>query len=511
MAYRIQNTKRNMVAGVFNKLVITLFPFIVRTVLIHSLGIEYVGISGLFGSILQMLSMAELGFSSAIVYSMYKPIANNDTSVICALMNFYKKVYRIVGIVIFGVGTLLLPFLDKMINGPCPEEVNLYLVYMIYLLNTSLGYFLFAYTKSLLLAYQYRSASDTVEALCKMAMSICQIIILATVHNYYIYIIMMPLWTLADNVFCAIRARKLFPEIVCKGKIEKSLRDDIIQKTKGLLIYRVCGTTRSALGNIFISSFLGLTPVGIYSNYYYIMQSIRSFMDVMTQSMSAGIGNSVAVESVEKNYRNLQMFTFLYEWICGWCTVCLLCLYQPFMRIWTGEDMMFEFPVVIAFCSYFYIWTAGDIRSQYTDATGLWLKEKNRAIIGTIATVVLNYILIQTLGVSGVIISAAVSMLFIGLPWSNRIIFTNYFKGKSCKKYMMYQGIYALFTAINCVITYMVCSVIPGDGMIALIAKGGICVVVPNICYFAMTYKMSVAKEALGFVKDKLLKGRRRS
>lgn len=103
MTSRIQNTKRNMLAGIFNKAVITIFPFIVRTVLIHSLGIEYVGISGLFGSILQMLSMAELGFSSAIVYSMYKPIANNDTPVICALMNFYKNVYRIVGIVIFGV------------------------------------------------------------------------------------------------------------------------------------------------------------------------------------------------------------------------------------------------------------------------------------------------------------------------------------------------------------------------------------------------------------------------
>lgn len=505
---RVQNAKRNMVVGFVNKFITILSPFLVRTVLIHTLSVEYVGISGLFTSILQMLSMADLGFASAIVYSMYKPIAEGDHETVSSLMNFYKKIYRVIGGIIFGIGIILLPFLDKMISGDCPADVDIHIVYLIYLANSVVSYLMFSYKRSLLIAYQRRDVSDTIQAICKLGLSVIQIALLIVVRNYYVYVIFMPLSSIIDNLLCAWRAKKMFPEICSKGKISKELKNDIVEKTKGLLIYRICGMTRNALDSLFLSIFYGLTTVGIYNNYYYIMNSIRQFVDICTQSISAGIGNSVATESVEKNFKNLNTFTFIYEWICGWCTVCLLCLYQPFMQIWVGKENMFSFEVVVCLCIYFYVWTAGDIRSQYTDASGLWWKEKKRAIAETIANVVLNYALVVRSGVVGVVLATAISLLFVGLPWSNKIIFDNYFKGYSCKKYMLKQGRYALTTIVCCFITYGICSFVPGEGWFALIAKGIICIVVPNVCYALLSFNNSAAKESFVFLKGKVLKNK---
>lgn len=507
-ASRIQNAKRNMVVGFINKIVTIVSPFLVRTVLIHTLSVEYVGISGLFSSILQMLSMADLGFASAIVYSMYKPIAEGDDSAVCALINFYKKIYRVIGGIIFVIGMVLLPFLNGMINGDCPSDVDIHIIYIIYLVNSVVSYLMFSYKRSLLIAYQRRDVADTIQAICKLGLSIVQIVSLILVKNYYAYVVFIPICSIMDNLLCAWRTKKMFPHIDSRGAIQPNVKNDIIEKTKGLLIYRICGMTRNALDNFFLSMFYGLVVVGIYNNYYYIMNSIRLFVDICTQSISAGIGNSVATESIEKNYKNLNVFTFIYEWICGWCTVCLLCLYQPFMQIWVGEDNMFSIGVVISLCIYFYVWIAGDIRSQYTDASGLWWKEKKRAVAETIANIALNYVLVVNFGVIGVVLATAISILFVGLPWSNKIIFDSYFKDQSCKQYMLSQGIYALITTVCCLVTYGICDIVPWTGFEGLIVKGVICIFVPNICYMALAYKIPVAKDSFAFFKEKVLKSK---
>ncbi len=503
---RIKNTKRNAIWGIVNKFIAILLPFITRTVLIYVLGVEYVGINGLFSSILQVLSLAELGFSGAIVYSMYKPLAENNKAVVCALLQFYKKIYRCIGGIVLIIGVALIPFLKYLISGSCPSDINIYVVYIIYLLNTSCSYFLFAYKKSLLSALQRQDIISKVAMVNKIVSSFIQIAGLLLLKQYYIFIAVLPLMSLFDNLLCEFLAKKYYPQFECYGKLDKKYKDDIIEKTKGLLIHKICGVTRNSCDNIFISMFLGLTPVGIYSNYYYVMSSVRGILDVLTISMSASVGNSVAVESVDKNYKNLNLFTFIYEWLCGWCTICLLCLFQPFMRIWVGEKALFSFDVVIAICIYFYVWTIGDIKSQYADAAGLWWKDRIRASVEAIANVAFNYILVKHWGVFGIVIATAISILFIGFPWGTKIVFDNYFKGKSFLQYMRNEILYAVVTVVVCFITYKVCSLIQFSGICGLILTAIICIVVPNILYILVYSKSRYFKEAVQFVTKTVVK-----
>ena len=99
-----RNARRNMLASAVNNGVKTVIPFVNRTLFLWLLGPAYLGLNGLFGSVLGVLSLAELGFSTAIVSSMYKPIAEDDEELVCADLGFYRTVYRWIGTAVLGIG-----------------------------------------------------------------------------------------------------------------------------------------------------------------------------------------------------------------------------------------------------------------------------------------------------------------------------------------------------------------------------------------------------------------------
>ena len=188
---------------------------------------------------------------------------------------------------------------------------------------------------------------------------------------------------------------------------------EIKVKVTGLFITKVCHVTRNTFDSIFISAFLGLTLTAIYNNYYYIMHAVLAVFAIVSPSILSGVGNSIITDSQEKNYLDMKKFNFIYMWLAGCCTVCLLCLYQPFTKIAFGKDMMFPFPVVILFCVYFYVLKMGDIRAIYSDACGLWWENRWRNILEALANLVLNFIFGNLWGVYGIISATLISLFFI--------------------------------------------------------------------------------------------------
>ena len=423
---RVKNATRNIFYGLINKLVELVFPFIIRSIIIYTLGTQYLGLGSLFTSILQVLNLAELGFSNAVIYNMYKPIANNDKKTICALINAYKKIYRIIGITILVIGISIVPFLGYIIKGDTPANINIYALYLIYLLNTALTYFLFAYKSALINAHQRNDIISNVRTITNSLQFITQIIILLLLKNYYLFIIVQCLFTIVNNVIIAIIAKKKYPDYICEGNLTKAQKRNIKKKVTGLMIQKICGTTRNSFDSIFISAMLGLTMVAIYSNYYTIMATVISIMGIITTSITASIGNSVATETEEKNYKDMHKLNFIYMWISGWLTTCLACLYQPLVKIWVGEELMLPYLAVILFCAYFYTLKMGDIRSVYSEACGLWYENRYRAIAESIANIILNIILGYLFGIYGIIAGTLISLFVINFIYGSNIIFKYY-------------------------------------------------------------------------------------
>ena len=419
---RSKNAKRNILYGAVNRIANILFPFAIRTVLLYILGKEYLGLDSLFSSILSFLSLAELGVGSALVYNMYKPIAENDSALICALLNLYRKLYRIIGCVIFGVGLCLSPFLGTLVKGDCPADVNLYILYTVYLLNTAVSYWMYGYKASLLIAHQRADVESKCVLIVQTVMYAVQIAALFLFKNYYWYILWLPIFTIVSNVVTAKITDRMYPKYKCAGEISPELQKDIKKKVFALFGTRANSVVLHALDNIVISAFIGLGMVGLYGNYYYIMSAIAGLIAIIYNSMTAGIGNSLQTESVEKNYFDFNVLTFANFWIVLFCTTSLLCLYQPFMKIWASENNMLDMWVVVLLVIYFYVYQIRKVILTYKDAGGIWWEDRYRPYIVMVVNLVGNLVMVQFIGIYGVILSTIISML-VSIPIENYTVF----------------------------------------------------------------------------------------
>lgn len=498
---RTQNAKRNITYGMLNKIVTLLLPFFVRMVMIRTLGIEYVGLSSLFSSVLQLLNLTEMGFSIAAVYSMYKPIAEDDTEKICALLNYYRDVYRKIAAVVFLIGILLVPLLPYLIKGDTPNNVNIYVLYGIYLSNTVLTYAVFAYRTAILNAYQRVDIISIVSVVTTGAMYLLQIITLLYFENYYVYIIVLPISTLAGNIIRAWLARRAYPDCVCAGALDRKTRSKIRRQISGLMINKICQSSRNSFDSIFVSAFLGLSIAGIYSNYYMILNAVNGLLAVFMESITAGIGNSMALDSCDKNYMDMRRINFIYMWIAGWCTICMFCLYQPFVKIAFGKDNMFSFRVVALFCLYFYALCMGNVRGTYADAAGLWWQNRYRAIAESVVNVVLNFLFAYRWGVEGIIVATLIPLLIINFGYGSQIVFQCYFKNNKLKEYFLLHGKYAIVTLLVGSVTYLLSTLIPGDGFIQFAEIVTLCVIVPNILYWILYHHTKEYADVLPWQK----------
>ena len=506
---RSKNAKRNILVGLLNKLFVLGLPFAVRTVFIYTLGSEYLGLNSLFTSILSVLNVTELGLSSAIVYCMYAPIANDDYESICALLNFYKRAYRIIGIIILTVGLSITPFVPKLIKGDCPSELNLYILYLLYLINTVLSYLLFAYKKSILDATQRRDVIDINNLITVASTNLLQLIVLLSwkdPKSYYLYLGIMIIFTIINNILNAQSVKKLYPMYSAQGSIEIQTKRVIKKQVSGLLITRICQLTRSSFDSIFISAFLGLTMTTIYGNYHLIVATLNGIMNVLTSGIIAGVGNSIVSEDEDKNYRDFTRINFLYMLISSWTTIAVFVLIQNFMTIWVGEKLVLDTVGAILFSLYYYTLKMGDIRAMYSDAVGLWWENRRRAVIEMIMNIVLNYILVIYFGINGIVMATIIPIVFVNFIGGAYILFKHYFKSKKITKYFIDNIYYFIVTIIIGWIAWMLSNNVGEHSVMSLILRFLISVAIP-LFLFALFYGFTEnGKDSFMWIKVKMHK-----
>ena len=481
---RSQNTKRNILVGEADKAAGILLPFIVRTMIIHQMGASYLGLTGLFYSIIQMLNLAEMGFGMAITFSMYGPIAKDDTETINALLRFYSRIYRFVGLFTGVCGLLVMVFLPHLIKGEPVRDINIYLLYLIYLGDACLNCFLFPERKALLAAHQRDDVSSGIHIFTQTGMYILQMISICMARSFYLYALTVPLSTAAFSLWCAARSRKLFPDYHKGGELEDGVYREIRKQVIGLMVRKVASLSRNAFDSMFISAFLGLEITAVYGNYYYVMDAVVMLLAVVKNSMAGGVGNSIAMETVAKNRKDMNTINYLFMWISGWCSICMLCLYQPFMELWAGSDMMLPDVYAIVFSLYFYVLKMSDIRTLYSESVGLWWQARYLSVAEAAANLLLNWILIRFMGLLGIILATMISYFLFNFIGGARILFRGYFTEEKIKGYFLAHARYFLVTAAIAAVTYAVTVRIPLAGIPALLADGCICILLPGVLYF---------------------------
>ncbi len=500
---RTKNATKNIVFGILLKLYQIIIPFLMRTVMIYFLGVGYLGLNSLFTSVLQVLSLAELGIGSAIVFSIYKPIAEDDTTTICALMRLYKIYYRIIGIIIFTLGLILCPFIPYLIKSDLPYGINVYILYIINLLGTVFSYWLFAYKNSLLQAFQRTDVISKIAICVNTVMYLLQFAVLFLFKNYYYYIILTLFGQIAINITTAIVVNRLYPQFKPTGNLNKREVKKINRRIKDVFTSKLGGTIMGAGDTIIISSFLGLRELAIYQNYYYIVSAIYGISIIVFNAVVAGIGNSFETETLEKNYNDFNKFTFIICWLSNVSVACFLVLYQPFVNLWVGKEYMLNDNYVVLFCIYFYVLVLSMIWATIKDAVGLWHYDRFRPLASSLTNVVLNIILVKFIGLYGVIISTIISYTFVAMPWALINIFKYVYK-RDMREYLKKLAYYIIICILICIVVEFLSYFVKVNGIMELLIKATIAIVLSNFIQI-IVYKNSIEyKESKQLIKKML-------
>lgn len=441
----IQNTTRNLVADISLKLLMLLLPFLNRTLFLWLLSPQYLGLNGLFSSILGVLSLAELGFGAAIGISMYKPVAEDNRALLCAYLRFYRTIYRLVGLVILGLGLALLPFLGKLVHGDVPPDINLHLLYLIHLANTVVSYAFFAYRGSVLGAYHRYDLLTKIRIFTTITQYLTSATILLLTRNYYYYVFATMGFTVLTNLLIYRQATQYFPNIVPDGDLDHEKRAQILANVKDLIFHKVGTVIAYSFDNIVISAILGLTALAAYGNYYYVVTAVGGLTTCICHSAQAGIGNRLHLSTNEENFQLLMKIHRLVALVIFWASAIMLALYQPFITLWTRKqpELMRHSLTAVLMVTYFYISQARKPVLVFKDAAGLWRKDRWKALIAALANLTLNLLFIIILPtdykLDGVILSTILAFLVIEMPWETRALFTSLFNARQAKHYWLSQ------------------------------------------------------------------------
>ncbi len=465
----VANARRNVFAEVLNRVLTLGLPFVSRTVFIWIIGAEYLGLNGLFASVLGVLSLAELGFGQAVVYAMYKPVAEDDRETLCAYFGFYRTVFRLVGCLILLFGLSLLPFLPKLVHGDVPADVSLYAVYLIHLANAVVSYFLFAYKGVLLTVHQRLDVQTHIDTVVQISQNVGSLLVLCLTRSYYCYVLVTIVFTVAKNVLVARESNRLFPDVVCRGSLSRERRRRLLGDVGSIFLHRIGTVVAYSSDNLVVSSCLGLVSVAVYGNYYTIYKMVTSFVYVIFGSLTAGFGNAVNVEtkeSVWEKFRKMNDFALV---AISWSAAVMLALYQPFMSLWTGAkpELARPFTTAALMVVFFYVNNSRQGLLMFKDALGLWRPDQFKPVVSGAVNCAASIALAQVVGMDGIILGTILAFLFVEIPWEGAVVFRGYFAGGDAagrsylRRYVGQQLAFLAFACALCLVTWGATALVP--------------------------------------------------
>jgi len=503
---RTKNAIRNIKSGLVVQLVNKIMAFIVRTIFIKMLNSEYLGVNGLFTNVLNILSFAELGIGTAIIFNMYKPVAESDKEKIKSLMALYKKAYNIIGIVVFLLGLCVIPFMDYIVKDIPRIQENIIFIYLLFLFNTASSYF-FTYKKSIISAHQQENIINNIDSIFYIVKSIIEILFLVLTKNFIVYLLIQILGTLIENIVLAIKANKLYPYLKEKNikKLDKNESKGIFENVKSLFVYKIGSVILNSTDNILISALVNVSTVGYCSNYVLIINSVKSVITTALNGITASVGNLNAVGEKEQKENIFYQLTFINYWIYSMLAIGFMVLLNPFVKIWLGNEYILPISVSIALAVSFFIEGLRTPSYVYRTTLGLFQKAKATPYIAAIINIILSIILCKSWGVTGIFVATSIAQL-VSYAWIDPYLIHKYEFKTPLKKFLKRYIIYTIVFTLNILVCFGIINLVNISGISGLIFNFIIVLIIPNIinlsCFFrCKEYKELYSKIVLPIIK----------
>lgn len=422
---RVQAAKKNIIFGYLGQIMTALMSFVLQHLFIRYLAKEYLGVNGYYTSVLSILNMAELGIGTALIYSLYGPVARGDKEKIKSYMQMYRKTYRFIGCIVCIVGLILVPFIKYLVKPSIDTltYTDLTIFYLIFLFNTVSSYFV-AYKYSIAIAEQKNYIQNNVITITKIVSVTVQIAVLAVTKNFLLFLIADAVIQLLQKIVVSVYLDRMYPILKEKNiePLSKEETDEIWTKTKALALHKIGDGARLQTDAMIIGKVLGMGVQGAVSNYNMVINTVSNFANIIFNSAISGFGNLIATDTKEKQYNTFKTYKFLASWIYGFSAVGFLLLMNSFVDLFVqfaGKDpeewILAPWAVYLIIIDYYF---KGEriVLSNYKTAAGVFEQDKYLAIIQGVVNLVLSIWLVNTsLGITGIYVGTVVSGLIANI------------------------------------------------------------------------------------------------
>ena len=478
---------KNISSGLLSKILSIILSFVSRTIFIMFLGKVYLGVNGLYTEILTVLSFAELGFGTALTFALYKPVSNNDEDKIVKLLKFYKKIYRIIAIIVTITGLAVVPFLQYIVQGADQISLNeLRIYFLIFLSNTVISYFI-TYRYSYINARQENYVTTAYDTVVNLVVITAQIIVLLIFKNFLVYLLTQTGLLIISKIVFSFFSNKKYPifRIKTKESLSRDEKKPIYKEVRGLVVHQFSSIAIHSTDNIIIASIssLGVSIVGLVNNYNTLMTSVLSLVVIIFSSIASGFGN-LAATSNKQHFREIfEELNFVNFWMYGFCSVAFLCLIPPFIVLWLGEDYtipLLPFALIVINC---YLQGQSTIYNTARIACGNFNLDKWISLAQAIINLIVSIVLANIIGLVGIYIGTISSRLFFVI-FRPIVTYRKVF-GVSCKEYFKKLIPYFVAVSLTAIICYLLSNFLMKDITIrSFIGCASIILIIPNAIFF---------------------------
>ena len=507
---RTSNTLKNVFAAWGGQAIYAIGSFAVRAVLISQLAQVFVGLESLFSSILTILSLADLGFGSAIVFALYEPLAKGDKESVKSLMRLFKRVYITIGIVIIVLGAALTPNIRMLLGPDCPDIPLIQIYFFCFVLNTGVSYF-FSYRGSLLMADQKSYVVYLITYAFQIVMCVAQICVLLLTQEYLYFLICMVSSTLLQNIVIAYVSGKRYPYLKEKDvkPIDKAVLHDVKQNIVGLFMHKIAGACSTPASNLIITNVVGIGVTSLYGNYLMIVNALTQVLTKVFDSLIASVGNLGVTESKERQNEVFRTTFFVNGMLYMIISCGFVCAVDPFIDFLAGPEWRLEPITVFLVVFLFYVKGMRDAALSFTSAYGLFWKTKWKAVLEAVVLPLLSVALAFPFGLNGVLIGCAISSLGISTIYEGWAVY-KFGLERPLREYLFLFTKYLLLNTVTMAVLLFLCELVPLGGLLGFFVKGAFGVVVSAALWMLLYHKTREWDECRGIFDRVLSKLKRK-
>lgn len=484
---RTKNSVRNISFSLIYYVAQIVLTFLVRILFLRVFVEEFLGVNTLFSNIINILSVVESGFGSAIVFALYKPVAENDEQKVRQLVRLYKKYYSIIALIVCGLGLLITPFLPVLIKDFHNINLNLYLLFLVFLTSSIITY-LTAHRRALFYTSQRSDIETKINMVGYFTTIIVQILAILVFKNYYVYAIAGLINVVVISTLIVFVTDRKYKRFLIKPNeaINKEESKKITKNVFALIYHKIGGIVLTATDSLILSAFIGSAILGKYANYLFITTSLNTLLAIIVGSMKGSVGNLIVTEDTDTSYKLFKRFNMMYVFITTFATICFVCLANPFISLFFGSDLLLSTSAVVVIGLNLFVLNLRQIVYVFKDCKGLFKENKYAPLIESAINLILSIVLVNYLGLVGVLLGTILSAVLVPVWNEPYILFKHYFKKSVWNCYKTYLRDILIMVVVG-LICFVVCWFIPCGSIWLLILKFAVCAVL-TFALLVLTY-----------------------